>query len=1481
MKRLLLPFFFGCIIFLNSTLAQVSGYSFVQASGSYTPITGGTIVATATSNSGAGSLDDIIYNVASGTIPFTFTFDGTGYTGLNISTNGFITFGATAPSTSLYTPISSTTAYAGCVSAFGRDLNSYYNVSGNTGEIRYETVGTSPNQEFVVQWKAFRPYSTSTSLSLLLNFQIRLHENGSIRVVYDVSPTSVTSSTCQVGLRGPNNTYPTNINNRLIISGTHTWATSAAGTSNSSTCAYSGTLLPASGQTYTWAPPVALDMGAFALAAPGTIGCYSSSETVTITIKNFGTALIDYSANPCTVNATVSGPNPQSFTPVVLSSGTLASGATQDVVVSLSYDMSAAGTYTFDAFTTVTGDGNPGNDAMLSTNRYVVAPVSLPQSVDFTGFTGANLTTVFPNWYEAAGTSPSGSTSFWTSQTGLGGPGNITARINLYTTTRNEWIIGPKFTAASNTQLKFKAAVTDWNSIVNPDAMGSDDKVRVMVSLDCGVSWSSIYQLDASSGLTVTLTEFTVPLSAYAGSDIIIAFYATDGPIDDAEDYDFHLDDILIENLVNMTYSSSTTTQNISNVLIGATDQQVIGVQIVTTGSASPISVTKFTVNANGTDDVTDILNAKIYYTGTSSTFSAINQFGSTVPSPTIADFDISGSQTLATGTNYFWLTYDISGSATDGNLVDAECTQITVAGTDYTPTVTAPSGARTIRGPMSGNYNVGLTPFNKATGKNLYTQRLTRMVERKIYEQPQITDKQQAIENILSLKNIDEMENSNLPYRTELVEEEYYVLMENGQQYTGALSIKNSDLHNPEGVEASETFATLTEAVANLNLRGVSGWVQFNLKDAAYNTGTGETFPIVINNFAGASSSNTVTIKPASGVSSVITGSTSSSVIALNGCDYVIIDGSNQTGGSSKDLTIENTYTGGTFNFAVGLYHNGTKGATNTTVKNCILRGTPTVTNSYGLFLNAAGGGYHNTSIINNTIKNAKIGMQFGGVSGSVENNGLISGNIIGDAAEPLKQGGILAGYVDNLIITGNEIFGEAAGNSNYNQYGILLVTGSTNSKIQKNNIHDFYYSGTTGYGCFGIYYNSDATTVTEISNNMISSIQSDGDQNSYSNANYVPSGIYIRTGGNLQVYHNTVFMVGNTLGKGTSYDGMSSCLSIESGITLLDIRNNIFMNSMGSYPGSSRTNRTYGVVSYSANTAFTDINYNNYFVNGVNPYIGYLASNCIDLTAWQTATTKDANSKDVLVNFAGVPNLHLAGASIGDQNLLGDNLISAVSDDIDGDTRLGPPAGPYMGADEGSIPLPVELSAFSVKVRLNAVQLNWITKTETNSAIFEVQRSRDNNEWIKVGVVTAAGNSNSPKEYSFTDNKLQSGKYSYRLKMIDADGKFAYSNVVEVDVSLPKEYAISQNYPNPFNPTSKIDYQLPFDSKVTIELYGITGEKVATLVNSNLSAGYYTAEVNAGQLNLASGIYIYRMVATGVNNQNFTQVKKLMLTK
>ncbi len=150
-----------------------------------------------------------------------------------------------------------------------------------------------------------------------------------------------------------------------------------------------------------------------------------------------------------------------------------------------------------------------------------------------------------------------------------------------------------------------------------------------------------------------------------------------------------------------MSYASSTVTQNNTTpVTPGSTNQEVVGIQVVTSGGLSPLSATSFsctTIGGDGTTaPATDIQNAKLWYTGTSSTFATTTQFGSTVAAPN-GVFSFAGSQTLSPGTNYFWLTYDIQAGATDDNWVDARCTSLNVSGAQ-TPSTTNPAGGRQIK---------------------------------------------------------------------------------------------------------------------------------------------------------------------------------------------------------------------------------------------------------------------------------------------------------------------------------------------------------------------------------------------------------------------------------------------------------------------------------------------------------------------------------------------------------------------------------------------------------------------------------------------------------------------------------------------------------------------------------------------------------------------------------------------------------------
>jgi hypothetical protein len=196
----------------------------------------------------------------------------------------------------------------------------------------------------------------------------------------------------------------------------------------------------------------------------------------------------------------------------------------------------------------------------------------------------------------------------------------------------------------------------------------------------------------------------------------------------------------------------------------------------------------------------------------------------------------------------------------------------------------------------------------------------------------------------------------------------------------------------------------------------------------------------------------------------------------------------------------------------------------------------------------------------------------------------------------------------------------------------------------------------------------------------------------------------------------------------------------------------------------------------------------------------------------------------------------------------------------------------------------LPVELASFISVPNGRTVQLNWETKTEKNSDKFLIDRKTTATNWITVGSVKAAVLSNSPKFYTFTENNLQSGKYQYRLKMIDNDGSFEYSKVVEAEITTPKIFELSQNYPNPFNPSTKINYNIPFDSKVTLEVYNVTGERIGLLVNEEQSAGYYSVDFNSSLINrsLSSGVYFYRITAINkVMANNFSSIKKMILIK
>lgn len=192
----------------------------------------------------------------------------------------------------------------------------------------------------------------------------------------------------------------------------------------------------------------------------------------------------------------------------------------------------------------------------------------------------------------------------------------------------------------------------------------------------------------------------------------------------------------------------------------------------------------------------------------------------------------------------------------------------------------------------------------------------------------------------------------------------------------------------------------------------------------------------------------------------------------------------------------------------------------------------------------------------------------------------------------------------------------------------------------------------------------------------------------------------------------------------------------------------------------------------------------------------------------------------------------------------------------------------------------VPVELTSFKANAVGNEVHLSWETATETNNKGFKIERRKTGEKeiWSEISFVNGRGTSTETNSYFYTDKKIASGKYEYRIKQIDLDGTSSYSKTIEVEVNNPQEFVLGQNYPNPFNPRTTISYSLPVKAKVEIRIYSSLGEYMMTLVDETKESGYYTIDFDASSL--TSGTYIYQMIAND-GTKNYTDTKKMILMK
>ncbi|PLX00909.1 MAG: hypothetical protein C0594_15050 [Marinilabiliales bacterium] len=285
---------------------------------------------------------------------------------------------------------------------------------------------------------------------------------------------------------------------------------------------------------------IANDIGIVSINSPGTSCQLSSQEYISVEIENYGSM----SQNNFNISYQLDGGTviTENYT------GSIPGGGVSSFTFSTPADLSTPGNYEILAFTQLQGDSDSSNDSITVDVENLNSTVNLPIFVDFTGFTGDNLTDIYPDWMEAENSTPTGISSAWTSRTGLGDASNITCKINFYSYPVSDWIIGPAFTASNTSILTFNAAITSYNTFDEYlNGMDATDKVYVMISSDCGFTWTQDTVLDMNTNLTNALQEISVPLNEYAGNTISVAFYAERNS-SSSYDYDFHIDNINIKN---------------------------------------------------------------------------------------------------------------------------------------------------------------------------------------------------------------------------------------------------------------------------------------------------------------------------------------------------------------------------------------------------------------------------------------------------------------------------------------------------------------------------------------------------------------------------------------------------------------------------------------------------------------------------------------------------------------------------------------------------------------------------------------------------------------------------------------------------------------------------------------------------------------------------------------------------------------------
>lgn len=528
---------------------NVSGYTFQQTVGTYAEITGGTVL-------GDASIDEQIFMEGTagqaGTITgpgypigFSFSFGSEVFTRIGVSTNGYIklgngtfTMGSSVSGAFTQTPfnLADTANFANLIAPLHADLQAQA-----ASPIRIQTIGTAPNRELVVQWKNVRYWNTIDAESL--NFQIRLQENGNkVVLCYGDFQKSNINREASVGMRGM--AYDDVFMRRARVDSAETWITSSGSVSRGSRCDVRAAFKPETGTTYIFTPlpRIPQDLALRLVRLPEAIdfGCAgSASETIRVVVSNRGTLPVSGFVYGMKVNGAAVGSGPVSFTPP------LSVDETREISLPASVNMTGSGEYKFIVWSSL--DGDTGAYRVNDTTRRSFRKFA-PMAVPAPGIPtlGAFAWQGWKAWYGKQkpvrlSTRFQDSNLYYSFSTSISFSGFGTDSIA-------EWMISPAFVPPAGARLKFRLALSLFDTVTGPAGIG-DDQIKIRYTSDCGQTWNDIRTFtnaDVVAGvLSSKRTGFSIPIDNLTGPVQLAFFFAnqsTAAPVT----YSVHLDDVTL-----------------------------------------------------------------------------------------------------------------------------------------------------------------------------------------------------------------------------------------------------------------------------------------------------------------------------------------------------------------------------------------------------------------------------------------------------------------------------------------------------------------------------------------------------------------------------------------------------------------------------------------------------------------------------------------------------------------------------------------------------------------------------------------------------------------------------------------------------------------------------------------------------------------------------------------------------------------------